>query len=65
MPRHITTTIQDGIGHVRLARPDKLNALTLDMLDDLVAAAHGLRADVAEELRVRLAARGEAQRAGL
>ena len=43
MPRHITTTIQDGIGHVRLARPDKLNALTLDMLDDLVAAAHGLR----------------------
>lgn len=45
MSRHITTTIQDGIGHVRLARPDKLNALTLDMLDDLVAAAHGLRAD--------------------
>ncbi|UTT65909.1 crotonase/enoyl-CoA hydratase family protein [Janibacter sp. CX7] len=45
MPRHITTTIQDGIGHVRLSRPDKLNALTLDMLDDLAAAAHGLRSD--------------------
>ena len=38
MSRHITTTIQDGIGHVRLARPDKLNALTLDMLDDLEAS---------------------------
>ncbi|QBF44805.1 crotonase/enoyl-CoA hydratase family protein [Janibacter limosus] len=45
MPRYITTTIQDGIAHVRLARPDKLNALTLDMLDDLAAAAHGLAAD--------------------
>ena len=45
MSRHITTTIQDGIGHVRLSRPDKLNALTLDMLDDLAAAAHGLRSD--------------------
>ena len=39
MPRHITTTIQDGIGHVRLSRPDKLNALTLEMLDGLVDAA--------------------------
>lgn len=45
MPRHITTTIQDGIAHVRLARPDKLNALTLEMLDDLAATAHGLRSD--------------------
>ncbi|KRE39307.1 enoyl-CoA hydratase [Janibacter sp. Soil728] len=45
MPRYITTTIQDGIAHVRLARPDKLNALTLEMLDDLAAAAHGLAAD--------------------
>ena len=45
MPRHITTTISDGIAHVRLARPDKLNALTLEMLDDLAAVAHGLRSD--------------------
>jgi len=45
MPRHVTTTIEDGVAHLRLARPDKLNALTLGMLDDLVAAAHGLRAD--------------------
>lgn len=45
MSRHVTTTIEDGIAHLRLTRPDKLNALTLEMLDDLVAAAHGLRAD--------------------
>lgn len=45
MSRHVTTTIEDGVAHLRLARPDKLNALTLEMLDDLVAAAHGLRAD--------------------
>ncbi|NYF98480.1 crotonase/enoyl-CoA hydratase family protein [Janibacter cremeus] len=45
MPRHVTTTIEDGVAHLRLARPDKLNALTLEMLDDLAAAAHGLRSD--------------------
>lgn len=45
MPRHVTTTIEDGVAHLRLARPDKLNALTLEMLDDLAATAHGLRAD--------------------
>lgn len=45
MSRHVTTTIEDGVAHLRLARPDKLNALTLEMLDDLVAAAHGLGAD--------------------
>ncbi len=45
MSRHVTTTIEDGVAHLRLARPDKLNALTLEMLDDLVAAAHGLRSD--------------------
>ena len=30
----IITDTSDGIAHVRLARPDKLNALTLEMLDD-------------------------------
>lgn len=64
MPRHITTTIDEGIAHVRLARPDKLNALTLDMLDDLVATAHGLRAD--RRLRaVVIAGDGDAFCAGL
>lgn len=64
MPRHITTTIQDGIAHVRLSRPDKLNALTLDMLDDLAATAHGLRSD--RRLRaVIVAGEGDSFCAGL
>lgn len=64
MPRHVTTTIEDGVAHLRLARPDKLNALTLEMLDDLVAAAHGLRAD--RRLRsVILSGEGDAFCAGL
>ena len=35
----------DGIAHVRLTRPDKLNALTLQTLDELVATARELRRD--------------------
>src|SRR3954454_6272126 len=35
----------DGIAHVRLTRPDKLNALTLQTLDELVATARELRKD--------------------
>ncbi|OLT18004.1 hypothetical protein BJF80_01505 [Serinicoccus sp. CUA-874] len=35
----------DGVAHVRLARPDKLNALTLGMLDDLVRTARSLGRD--------------------
>jgi enoyl-CoA hydratase/carnithine racemase len=42
---YVTTRIEDGVAHVRLARPDKLNALTLDTLAELVAAARGLRRD--------------------
>lgn len=64
MPRHVTTTIEDGVAHLRLARPDKLNALTLEMLDDLVAAAHGLRRD--RRLRaVIVSGEGESFCAGL
>ncbi len=44
-PGTVTCTIDDGIAQVRLSRPDKLNALTLDVLDQLVATAHELRAD--------------------
>lgn len=33
----------DAVAHVRLDRPDKLNALTLDMLTDLAATARRLR----------------------
>ncbi len=64
MLSHVTTTIQDGVAQLRLARPDKLNALTLETLDDLVAAAHALRDD--RSLRaVVLAGEGESFCAGL
>ena len=45
MPSTVTTTVADGVAQVRLNRPDKLNALTLDTLDALVATAHDLARD--------------------
>ncbi len=45
MPSHVTCTIDDGVARVALDRPDKLNGLTLEMLDDLVATGRRLRAD--------------------
>lgn len=42
---HVTCTVEDGIAHVRLARPEKLNALTLDLLEDLKSTAQRLRRD--------------------
>ncbi len=63
-PSSISCSVQDGIAHVRLDRPDKLNALTLDMLDDLVATARTLRRD--RHLRaVVVAGEGDAFCAGL
>ena len=63
-PGRVTCTVHDGIAQVRLSRPDKLNALTLDILDQLVATAHELRAD--KTLRaVVLAGEGDAFCAGL
>ena len=41
----VTCTVEDGIAHVRLDRPEKLNALTLATLDQLVATARTLRRD--------------------
>ncbi len=38
-------TVADGIATVRLNRPDKLNALTLDTLEALVATGQALAAD--------------------
>ena len=61
---HVTCTTSDGIAHVRLDRPDKMNALTLDILDDLVATAARLRKD--KELRaVVISGEGDAFCAGL
>ncbi|GAB1640166.1 crotonase/enoyl-CoA hydratase family protein [Krasilnikovia sp. MM14-A1259] len=42
---YVSTRVENGIAHVRLARPDKLNALTLDTLDDLIRTARWLRRD--------------------
>lgn len=41
----VTCTTADGIAHVRLTRPDKLNALTMETLDQLVDVAGQLRRD--------------------
>ncbi|WP_328476139.1 crotonase/enoyl-CoA hydratase family protein [Actinoplanes sp. NBC_00393] len=43
--KYVTTEVGNGIAQVRLNRPDKLNALTLDTLDDLITTARGLRRD--------------------
>ena len=60
----VTCTITDGIAQVRLARPDKLNALTLPLLGELVATARLLRKD--KSLRaVVIAGEGDSFCAGL
>lgn len=61
---HLTCTVADGIAHVRLARPEKLNALTLAMLDGLVVTAQRLRRDRSVRA-VLLSGEGEAFCAGL
>jgi enoyl-CoA hydratase/carnithine racemase len=62
--QYVAHEIHDGIAHVRLTRPDKLNALTLQTLDELVATAHELRRD--RTLRaVVLSGEGESFCAGL
>lgn len=61
---HVTCTSADGIAHVRLTRPDKLNALTLDTLQGLVEISHNLRRD--RDLRVVIVSgEGDAFCAGL
>ncbi len=63
-PGSVTCTVDGGIAQVQLSRPDKLNALTLDVLDQLVSTAHDLRRD--KTLRaVVLAGEGDAFCAGL
>jgi enoyl-CoA hydratase/carnithine racemase len=43
--RYVSHQTVDGIAHVRLTRPDKLNALTLQTLGELIATARELRGD--------------------
>ncbi len=62
--RNITCTVDEGVAHVWLDRPDKLNGLTLDMLAELVATGRRLRQD--RRLRaVILCGAGESFSAGL
>lgn len=67
MPAHtalVSCTVTDGIAQVRLSRPEKLNALTLDLLAELVETARRLRKD--KTLRaVVIAGEGDAFCAGL
>jgi enoyl-CoA hydratase/carnithine racemase len=61
---NVTCRIEAGVAHVRLDRPDKLNALTLPILQDLADTAHGLRKD--KDLRaVVISGEGDAFCAGL
>ncbi|WP_433832401.1 crotonase/enoyl-CoA hydratase family protein [Actinoplanes sp. CA-015351] len=43
--KYVTVEVENGIAQVRLNRPDKLNALTLDTLHELIAVARRLRRD--------------------
>src|SRR5215218_1408268 len=62
--RGITCTVDDGLAHVWLDRPDKLNGLTLEMLAELVATSRRLAKD--RTLRaVVLTGAGESFSAGL
>ena len=61
---NVTYRTENGIAHVRLDRPDKLNALTLPILQDLATTAHTLRSD--KDLRaVVISGEGDAFCAGL
>jgi enoyl-CoA hydratase/carnithine racemase len=60
----VTCTVENGIAQVRLNRPDKLNALDFDVLDELLATARRLSKD--KTLRaVVIAGEGDAFSAGL
>ena len=61
---YVTCTVADGIAHVRLDRPEKLNALTLDTLHQLAEVAHDLRRDKSVRAVV-LSGEGESFCAGL
>ncbi|HNV42351.1 MAG TPA: crotonase/enoyl-CoA hydratase family protein [Ornithinibacter sp.] len=64
MPSTLTCRVEGGVAQVRLNRPDKLNALTLDTLEDLVATARELTSN--RTLRgVVIAGEGDSFCAGL
>ncbi len=64
MSDRVTCTIDDGVADVRLNRPDKLNALDLDMFDALVETGEALKANRAVRAVV-ISGEGRAFCAGL
>ncbi|MGB3302141.1 MAG: crotonase/enoyl-CoA hydratase family protein [Gordonia sp. (in: high G+C Gram-positive bacteria)] len=61
---NISYEVRDNVAHVRLDRPEKHNGLTLDMLDDLTAAADRVAKDRSVRAVV-LAGEGESFSSGL
>jgi enoyl-CoA hydratase/carnithine racemase len=64
MSDRVEVTLRDGVAHVELSRPDKLNALDRAMFDALVEAGRGLAAERGLRAAV-LSGRGRAFSAGL
>src|SRR5579872_6372938 len=51
-PQHVIVSVSDGVCEVRLNRPDKRNAITLEMYRALTGAVHA--ANVDDSVRVIL-----------
>lgn len=64
MASRVTLELTAPIAHVRLARPDKLNGLDLEMMRELIAAAKRIRRDKSIRV-VILSGEGRAFSAGL
>ncbi|WP_110206337.1 crotonase/enoyl-CoA hydratase family protein [Nocardioides daejeonensis] len=60
----VSNSVENQIAHVRLSRPEKLNALTLDTLDQLIETARELRRDTSVRAVV-LSGEGPSFSAGL
>lgn len=64
MENRVRLTIENGVAHLRLNRPDKMNALDPAMFDAIIAA--GAQLDTRKDLRaVVLSGEGRAFCAGL
>ncbi|AQQ55198.1 enoyl-CoA hydratase [Planococcus lenghuensis] len=63
MERLAVTEVKDGIGYIRLTRPDKLNALSREMVTSIINALDELTADEAVKVIV-LSGEGKAFCAG-
>ena len=64
MPETVSLAIEDQIAQVTLNRPDKKNAMSLQMMEELVTVAEGLRTDKSVRV-VILNAEGDSFCAGL